>query len=518
MTNRTIRFRRILRSSAAIATLACFNTPLAAEERETQPGEVTAPSATTVAVQAPTEVAPIEERQSYALRLMTQIYDGERDLSHTQMLGVGRIRKGNRSISRFDYGDGAVVIAPDAGQIAASRFMNVSGAEKQIIYNYDTKLIQGDPEVAAFHNSLVRPWLGSGPELGQDASWTQAIPLSALGMPTVRGENIRIELSRTYFTHDGIPMVLVQYTVPAFSYDAGAGKMLVQWGRGIALTDPGFGMIYLNATLQRAVETRNGTPGKPYRFARNMVAANPDGSAMIDYREVEQLRGLLDPIVGSEAMMVVPVGTDDERADGRPLELGRRLDLLALSIGEDGANEVPVAAGAQGAGGRGQEVAESIDAQAMVGGGIVFSNNQDSSDRDTVAEEVTHQQTSSANTPDARDSENEASQTIGARAMADGALPFGSGQEIGGNGVAAEEVVDQQNSSARDPDFDLSPELLDQLQQSVQGDDLVSDAFDRVLGGLQFGFQLADPGVEPGGRLLGGFVFDGDLVFDIDLG
>ncbi|WP_162789485.1 hypothetical protein [Altererythrobacter sp. ZODW24] len=498
MTNQTLRFRQILKSSVAIAILACLTTPLAAEEREEAPsGDATAQSPAVIAVQSAPQVASIEERQSYALRLMTQVYNGTRDLSHTQMLGVGRIRKGNRSISRFDYGDGAVVIAPDVGQIAASRFMNVSGTEKQIVYNYDTKLIHGDPEIAAFHNSLVRPWLGNGPHLGQDASWVQNVPLSALGMPTVSGESIRIELSRTYFTHQGKPMVLVQYDIPAFSYDAGAGKMLVQWGRGIALTDPGFGMIYLNATLQRAVETRNGTPGKPYRFARNMVAANPDGSAMIDYREVEQLRGLIEPILGADAMMIVPVGSDDERADGRPLELGRRLDLLALSIGENGANEVPMAAGVQGASGRGNEVAGAIGARAMTNGGGVFVSSQGTRGRDLVAEEVTDQQAASGNAEDAGGRSDGGVDSLGARAMTDGAMPFGSSQDTSGRTVLADEAVDQQSSATGDPDFDLSPEMLERLEQSTQSGDLVSDAFDRVRGGggdAAFGNQ--DPSTE----------------------
>lgn len=353
-----------LRSGVCLGALALVIAPLSAEENETDPvdaapSEITAQLATSVQASA----AQIEENQRYVVRTMAQIYNGRRDVSHTQVIGIGRMRKGNESVSRFDFGDGAVVITDDTGGQSASRFLNVSKIERAVTYDYSTKTLSGDAELAEFHNRLVRPWLGEGPALGKDASWKQVLPFAALGIGGTNGGELTIELGRTYFTHQGKPMVLVEYAIPEFSYETGLGSAIVQWGRGFALTDPGFGMIYINAALHRAVETGNGGPARPYRYARALVAANPDGSAMIDYREVEQIKHLIEPVMGANAMRVVSVASPEGLVDKRPIEIGRKLDLMALSIGEDGANEVPIGAGVQTGGDRGAEVPSELVGQ-----------------------------------------------------------------------------------------------------------------------------------------------------------
>ncbi len=327
---------------AAVGGLALVSMPVAAQDAA-------------ISAQAASQAAPIEERQSYALRLMTQIYNGAEDVSHTQLLGVGRVRMGNRSLTQFDYGDGAVVIQDDDGQMAASRFLNITDTEKFVVYNYDDKTIQGDGEIAYFHNNFVRQWLDKGPALGTDAAWTQRIPVGALGLAALSGGDVEIELSRHYFTHDGIAMVLLEYAIPAFTYRDDQGRTVVHWARGISVTDPGFGMIYFNAALHRAVATGEDGTSTPYRFARSMVAANQDGSAMIDYREMEQLRPYIGPLFGAEAMRVVPSRKASKTLDERPLVLGRRLDVMALTLAENGANETGAAAAAQTASSRGGE-------------------------------------------------------------------------------------------------------------------------------------------------------------------
>ena len=107
MTRNIKSIRNVLTSSVALAAIICTYPSLsvAAEIVLSEPGSE---QVTTSAK------AEIEERQQYMLRLMTQIYDGKEDFSHTQMLGVGRVRKGNISISKFDFGNGSVVIDPDA--------------------------------------------------------------------------------------------------------------------------------------------------------------------------------------------------------------------------------------------------------------------------------------------------------------------------------------------------------------------------------------------------------------------
>lgn len=310
-------------------------------------------AAASAAAEAQTQ---INEQQRYALRMMMQVFDGRDDVSQSQLLGIARAREGNRSYSQFDYGDGAVVIDKENGRLAAGRFMNVTNTEKEIAYDYDTKKMYGDAEIAGFHNAIVRPLLTDAPELGSNASWTRSIPLSAAGMMGLSGGDIAIELSREYFIHDGKEMVLLHYAVPAFSYDAGSGTTVVQWGEGLSLTDPGFGMIYINSALHRAVARANGSTGTPYRMSRTMVASNPDGSAMVDYRTVAPLQKYLDDFFSAEAMRVVPTGEKPPTMDTDPLNLMRNLDIIAFSMAENSANETPMGAAAQTAANSGNNV------------------------------------------------------------------------------------------------------------------------------------------------------------------
>ncbi|GGD14355.1 hypothetical protein [Aquisalinus flavus] len=343
-------FRNLLKSGVAMAGLTAVGVPALAAE-----ADIDASAAIAASVQTPAANAGIEERQQYVLRLMAQVYNGKHDYSHTQLLGVGRIRKDQQSYTMFDYGDGAVVI-DKADRLAAGKFLNVSATEKAILYDYDTKTVSGDDEIASFHNTYVRPWMDRAPALGVDTDWSQQLPVSALGVEGLGEGQVTIEMSREYFTHDGMPMVLIHYAVPAFSYDIGSGRTVIHWAQGISMTDPGFGMIYLNSMLHRAVATQDGIGGQPYRYGRVMVAANEDGSAMVDYRDVPQLAPYLDSFFSPEAMRVVPAGTPDETPDERPLLLAQRLDTMALSLAENSANEAPLTTAAQTSGSRGQEV------------------------------------------------------------------------------------------------------------------------------------------------------------------
>ena len=307
-------------------------------------------------------VAEASELQQYVLRLMLQVYDGTRDLSHTQLLGVGRVRQGDESFTQFDFGDGAVVLSDNGGKLSASRFVNLSGTEKAVAYDYRTGMMSGDKSVTGFHNRIVRPLLGHAPSTGRNASWVSSVNLSALGVPAVGAANVRIELSREYFTYQGKPMVLVHYAIPAFTYTDGVGRQIVHWGQGISLTDPGFGMIYLSSTLQRAVA--NGRGGSvPYRYARTMVAADADGSALIDYRDVPQLAPYLDDLFSEEAMRVVPTGA--RSSSSMPIDAARNIDIVALSLAEDAGNEAPMAAGVQLAADHGLEVMSSSMMQQL---------------------------------------------------------------------------------------------------------------------------------------------------------
>jgi hypothetical protein len=340
MANHRMTIRCKLAAGVAAGALLASAAPALADERG-------AASLLPAAGAAAAGSAVIEERQSYALRLMTQIFDGREDFSHTQLLGVGRVRKGNRSVTQYDYGDGAVVIRESDGGLAAGRFLNVTPAEKGVIYNYDTHTMQGNSAITIFHNDVIRPLLNRGPALGSDASWTSQVPLASLGLNSISGGDVTIKLEREYFTFHGKPMVLVHYAIPAFVYESESGQKLVHWAHGISLTDPGFGMIYLNSALHRSVAQQEGLASTPYRYARTMVAANPDGSAMIDYREVPQLREHIDKLFSSDAMRVVPPSGPAAQPSNTPIELAALLDRIGFTLGENGANQSGSATAAQ---------------------------------------------------------------------------------------------------------------------------------------------------------------------------
>lgn len=400
--------------SLFILTGALAAGPAYASEEAADTGEsiealaVTSSAAANIAQPA----APIREESRYFLQLITQMYDGREDLSHSQVVGLARLREGDRSYSQFDFGDGAVVITGE-NNLSVGQFANTSPAELELEYDYSTKKVIGNTGQAAFHNKYVRPWLGKAPDLDSNAQWQSSLPISAFGLNGANGGDVKIELSREYFEHNGKPMVLVHYSIPAFAYDLN-GKMIVQWGRGISLTDRSFGQIYINAALHRSAVRENGSVGNPYRYARTMVAANNDGSAMVDYRTVKQLAPYIDKFFSKEAIEVIPTGKVAAVADKRPLVLAQNMDLMALSIGEDGANPAPIVAGAQTSGNRGNESqktnsaltktvndvgtsggsTEGLGARALTMDGEIFADNGfagTDEDQSLVTNEQVHQ-------------------------------------------------------------------------------------------------------------------------------
>lgn len=336
MTHWNSMIRASLQAGVAASAILMFSQAASAND-EVAPTQPAAQQATPVASAG--QDVPISEEQRYALRTMMQIYDGTQDVSQSQLVGVGRVRSGNRSYTELDFGDGAVVVQGDGGGLAAGRFLNNTQPETAVIYNYDDKTIFGDDGIAIFHNGVIRPLLDKAPPLGTDTSWSTQLSLAQTGVSDVTGGDLKIELSREYFTHDGLPMVLVHYAIPVFSYSGERGQMIVQWGRGFSLTDPGFGIIYINSALHRAVVSEPGLAARPYRYARTMVAADADGSATVDYRDVPQLAPYIDEFFSKDAMQVVPPLETAATHSAGPLALAINLDRIAMSIAENGANE-----------------------------------------------------------------------------------------------------------------------------------------------------------------------------------
>jgi len=356
--NKSSTIRNLLRTSVSISAMLLMASaaPALAEEAEQMP-----PAPATVVVQGvaqgvvSTSANPIIETNRYFMRLMTQIFDGSKEFSHTQIAAFARKRQDNISWTMMDFGDGAVVITkPEA--LAVSGFKNTSKAEFGALYNYDTKMIEGNSAVAKFHNNYVRPQLDRAPALGSDVRWDMAIPIGALGVPGLSGQQVKLELSREYFTHDGKEMVLLQYVVPALRFDSASGAQVVHWGRGFALTDPGFGNIYASAALHRSVADERDGEQRPYRYYRAAFASNNDGKPMVDIKKIPAVAKIYESFFGDTALDVIPFADDVGSADQRPVRLAANIDVMALSIAENGANDGGTLSNAQNNTGRGNEV------------------------------------------------------------------------------------------------------------------------------------------------------------------
>lgn len=288
-------YHKFLRNSVSAGALLLISTAGFAFAGEGKSGALQPVLTSAVATQ--TTMRPIREKNRYFMRLMTQIFDGSKEFSHTQVAGFARMRKDNLSWTMMDFGDGAVVITrPD--KLSVGGFKNTSKAELGVLYNYDTKTIAGNSEIAKFHNTYVRPQLGQAPALGRNTNWTTRMPLSALGVSDLTGQQVKMELSREYFTHQGRDFVLLQYAVPALRFNSDDGTTVVHWGRGFALTDPGFGNIYASAALHRSVADERGKQARPYRYFRSAFASGDDGKLMVDIRKIPAVTKIYNDYFG----------------------------------------------------------------------------------------------------------------------------------------------------------------------------------------------------------------------------
>lgn len=297
-------------------------------------------AALTLAITLPVAAlaVPATEKSSYTMQVMTQSFDGEREMSHSQALAYARMRRGEESWIELDFGDGGTVIESRDGT-AAGQFKNTSGVEAGLRYDYATRQLSSSGTlVERFHNTFVRRQLGQGPALGADAQWSVSMMPAELGVVASSTSPITIELSREYFSHGGRDHVLLRYRVPAFSYDA-HGHRVVQWGEGAALTDPGFGTMYWNAALHRAVGDEDGTSGRPYRQMKTLVALDEAGRPMVDPRDIPQTAALMETFHGRAAHEVLGF-VDGVMPDHTPLLLASALDIMALSIAEDSPNQL----------------------------------------------------------------------------------------------------------------------------------------------------------------------------------
>ena len=288
--------------------------------------------------------ADVDEYNSYQLQMLTQIFDGQRDFSQSQKVQVARVRKGDESYTLVDFGDNSVFIETN-DKTSAGNFKNISGVEAEFKYNYATRTLSGANQVSDYFNSHIRQYLENTPAPGEDARWSKSVAIKDLAVTGVETGAVNIELQRKYFKHDGQDYVLLHYKVPAFSYITTRGETVIEWGEGVSVSDPGFGEIYWNASLLRAVA--NGKDGikRPYRYVKTIAKTGRDNKPVFDPRTIEAAKPYFETFYGPTKMEVIGFALEDRKPDQTPIKIAANLDIMALSLAEGSANESPQVTG-----------------------------------------------------------------------------------------------------------------------------------------------------------------------------
>jgi hypothetical protein len=290
-----------------------------------------------VAAPAFAQDAAVRESR-YQIVFMAQSFDGAQERATTQKAGFARLRRGDQSWIAVDYGPGAVATRRGAA-LEAGKFESTTDVELGVLYDYATGTLSGNPTLAAFHNGAVRPLLNRGPAAGADGRWSVAVDPASLGLPGLSGPPLDLVLSRTHFTHDGVPLVLVRFKIDGFAY-AGPVGAVTQWAEGAALASPDFSTIHWSASRHGAVAVAADGAGRPYGLDLSTVAVDDAGRPLLKVEDIPELADILPAFAGDARGAVSEAAVGLEAPDQTPLMLAARLDVLAHSLGENSANQL----------------------------------------------------------------------------------------------------------------------------------------------------------------------------------
>jgi len=279
-----------------------------------------------------------DQAHAYRLEILTEIFDGARDFSHARSAGFARVRRGDVSYVQLDMGPSAVVISSDAG-VALGNFESPEPIEADFIYDYGTHEMRGANAVSKTFNAGFGRYLKDGPALGSDAEWTKTIALRDLGVKGARGGSIAIDLTRRYFSYDGVDYVLVTYKTPAFEYSAG-GAPVLHWGEGAALLDATMSELFWNAALHRSLAGDDPSDARPYRFAKTIAMIDETGTPALDPRMLPVAARAWSNFYGPGKTDDIDFVSSTMQPDQTPVEIAAKLDMLAISIAENSGNQV----------------------------------------------------------------------------------------------------------------------------------------------------------------------------------
>ena len=276
-------------------------------------------------------VMPVVQTRGLVL-MMTQTYDGVATRSVSQKVGLAQSERGGDRWMVVVYGEGAAV-EREGRAMSLGRFENRGGSELGLLYDAGDQTLSGDDQLARFFNLFARPLIDRSPAAAS-ARWTLRLTPDQLGIVGTAGGGLGATLSRQNVAWDDRRLLLVAYTVPAFSYRTMDGANVAHWARGAAVTDLLTGEVLWNASLHRAVGQDGGAQARPYRYAMSAHAFDEAGRPKIDVNAIDAMRPLLEAIQGEDARSPLPiVARPHGGADQAPLELATLLDLALLSAG-----------------------------------------------------------------------------------------------------------------------------------------------------------------------------------------
>lgn len=355
--------------SAALVPAGLLRSDATASDA-TQSPRAAPPAAATTVTTSTREIPGGLSENRYYLMHATQIFDGTFERAHAQKAGFARLRKGDESWVTIDYGDGAMVVrepgSPQAGAgLGLGRFVSTTPTEVAIAYDYRTNTMRGNSRTALYHNTYVRPLMEGMPALGSDAAWTVQLSAAKLGLTKAASSDFPMELKRTYITHEGTPYVILEYTVPEFSYGGTYGQKVTHRARGVALADPAMGQIYWNASLQLATADQAHQPPRRYRYARTSFAMDAAGAPQVDLAAIPELKPYLDALYSADATAPLPLAGEG-RADQTPLQMASRIDIVGFTLAENSANQMGEDLGTRMGGANGNTAAAGASFDVLV--------------------------------------------------------------------------------------------------------------------------------------------------------
>jgi len=277
----------------------------------------------------------------YFLRANHEYSDGHSTLSTSQDVVVGRIRRGDRSMTLQDFQGGAVTVE-SGGQTIANSTANPRRFDAVSTYDYsDVRAAGAGQEVALFNTSL-RPLIAQFPAPGPERSWTVHTNLEALGLSAQGPDStVRIDLRRERLNHLGDQLVLIEFEIPAFTYLLPGGDAVTHWGRGLAVTDRDFAVVHIAATQHRATAIAADGTVRPFAVRTSLHGIEPDGRMGLRLEALPQVAAAVRRLSETRADAIMTL-SKTMAAEPFPSEVAARLDLASFAIGEGGGNPLPI--------------------------------------------------------------------------------------------------------------------------------------------------------------------------------